>query len=340
MKCRLGMIVLWGCISVQVWAAQPISLGNWQDLHFVSHPALNQHLFLFELARDKAYFAEVLDELKQAQGARQSLSEAVEVYRQNGVADRTHPLFAQGQIPVLTDAFMQGASVAPEDCKAVCQAWQDTRALYLDRFWPSHHITNTRWAEEVIAKLNAHGSPVQQRLEALYNRSLTDGKHTVNVVFKPGDRLGAWTSGRLFNTVINTTQPGYNDWFALEMVFHEVAHARLTARKAAVSVAIEKAMGEAGVTEYRGLWHALMFYTVGEVVAEQLETANIDYRTYGEAEGVYSRSWSRYRSLAGRFWPAYMNGEVPMAEALKNIARGMADYETGMATSLHKSKGE
>jgi len=73
----------------------------------------------------------------------------------------------------------------------------------------------------------------------------------------------------------------------------------------------------------RDLWHALVFYTTGEVIRPVLGTSGATagdqedsvsgggYTPYAVREGLYQRGWSDYFKLLQKFWQPYLTATPP-----------------------------
>jgi hypothetical protein len=66
-------------------------------------------------------------------------------------------------------------------------------------------------------------------------------------------------------------------------------------------------------------WHAMLFYTTGSAVKARLAERGIDYEQYLYAEGLFERSWPGFRGPLERLWLPYVDGRVPMAEAVRQL---------------------
>jgi hypothetical protein len=92
----------------------------------------------------------------------------------------------------------------------------------------------------------------------------------------------------------------------------------------------------------------MLFYTTGAVVKARLAERGIDYEQYLYTEGLFERAG--FRGPLERLWQPYVDGRVPMAEAVKQIVpahklpdRGAAPvtasrtfvFYSDLATNLH-----
>jgi len=102
------------------------------------------------------------------------------------------------------------------------------------------------------------------------------------------------------------------DWYGLEIVFHEASHP--LAEKLQADLDRECA---AQKKQCRDLWHAVQFYTVGDVVRRALAKRGISYDTYAEHNGLYTRrEWPKFKKAIDQAWPPYLDGKTDWNSAL------------------------
>ena len=67
-----------------------------------------------------------------------------------------------------------------------------------------------------------------------------------------------------------------------------------------------------------------MLYTTGEAVRARLAEQGVrDYSPSAYREGVFEQSSPAYRELVERVWRPYVDGRVPMSEAVKLLVDAM-----------------
>jgi hypothetical protein len=68
------------------------------------------------------------------------------------------------------------------------------------------------------------------------------------------------------------------------------------------------------------LWHAVLFYTMGEFIEGELRKQNIDYTPYPLKYGVYrSARWTKYLVAIEKDWKPYLEGKQSFDEVAKNL---------------------
>ena len=72
----------------------------------------------------------------------------------------------------------------------------------------------------------------------------------------------------------------------------------------------------------RNLWHALIFYTTGELVRRELGMAgDAHYMPYAYRFDVYAKGMDKDRAALERDWQPWLDGKVPFEDALRNLVR-------------------
>jgi len=185
--------------------------------------------------------------------------------------------------------------------------------------WPTRDQANRRWIAAVTGLMAEHEEPLAARLEKVYQTPWPDLPIPVDVV-----ETANWAGANTLNLVptgchilMSSSNPGYQDRAALEMVFHEAAHF-LTGRRTPLSTALKAATERLG-NPFRGdLKHAVNFYLTGEVVRRTLEEAGEPaYIPYLYAQGLYEGG--TFRRAAENTLPAYLDGERSLAEAIEAL---------------------
>ncbi len=69
------------------------------------------------------------------------------------------------------------------------------------------------------------------------------------------------------------------------------------------------------------IWHAVLFYTAGQLVAEQVR----GYVPYADQNGLWLRAWpGADRSLIEEDWKPHMQGSVGLQQALTKLIDDLA----------------
>ncbi|AWF82662.1 hypothetical protein BTJ40_18625 [Microbulbifer sp. A4B17] len=299
-------------------------LKKWHSVNFESEPQLNMHLFLYELARDEDLYDTLKDEGGLSFEEQALFDHAISEYRKYGANKNIHILRSDSEIADLTALLLVSNPVGPDSVDNILYARiNEISIIYKTKLWKLHHERNLKWYLDLKSKLDIYGDTISSSLEALFDEKLVADEHTVNIVYKPGMRQGATTSGRSFQTVINSTYPDYSDWYALEMFFHEISHANSVGRNSKLQQIISTEFSRLGLDNHKGIWHPIQFYTVGEVVKKVISKDVSEYVPYAEVRGLYTGRWD-YKMVLDQNWKPYLDGEVSMETAVENIASALS----------------
>ena len=200
--------------------------------------------------------------------------------------------------------------------------------VYRERWWEEHDRTNRSWIADVAPVVRQMGGGVAQRLSAVYRADWPTERLRVDVVFYGGP-FGAYTSLDPVHLTISSSDSRNQGQAALEVLFHEASHALA----GAVRDAIVRECRQRGKPIPRDLWHALLFYTTGEIVKRALQrekaapqdaVAGTDtYMPYAYRYGLYARGWSNYQRLLERYWQPYLDGKTDFETALARVVSAL-----------------
>jgi hypothetical protein len=190
--------------------------------------------------------------------------------------------------------------------------------IYLRTLWPAQDRSNREWIRHVT-KLNAqYGAEVQVDIEHFMNHRFQTTSIRVDIVVATGSRNGGYTDTQI---ILPSGRTDYQGLQALEMLYHEATHIDVADT---VTEAIDAEL-KAKHRSADSLWHAVQFYTVGEVVKSVYKRkGNIGYHTYADLNEVYTRgSWPIYHAALEAEWNPYLQGHVTMQEAISDMVDKM-----------------
>lgn len=189
-------------------------------------------------------------------------------------------------------------------------------------WWPAHDARNRRWIEALKPLLAAHEDALSDRLSELYGETL-NRPFPVDVV-SYGSISGADSVVDPDHLLVSSIAPANSGYAALEIAFHEASHTvfgpRLNGR---LWTELEAAAQSKGAPLGRNFWHALLFYTTGGAVRARLAEQGVDYEQYVYAQGLFERTWPRYREPLERLWQPYVDGRMPMPEAVRQLVEAL-----------------
>lgn len=194
--------------------------------------------------------------------------------------------------------------------------------IYRRHWWARHDAGNREWIAQLEPLVKRYGSTVSAQMSRIYEEPWPQYPVRVDAVAY-ADWAGAYTTVEPTRPAVSTTDPANQGTAALEIVFHETSHGMMgkvmDAMKAAETSLNAHRRG--GAFHTGSLWHAVLFYTAGELVAEQVP----GYTPYADKNGLWIRAWpAPDRSLIEQDWRPRLNGSVPLQQALTKLVNDMA----------------
>jgi len=136
----------------------------------------------------------------------------------------------------------------------------------------------------------------------------------VDVSYFVAEIGGAYTTDHPPHTTLSSMRVS-QDWYGLEILLHEASHPlaeKLEAHLAKECAAQKKDCGD--------LWHAMQFYTVGDIMRRALAKRGIAYDTYAEHNGLYQRGqWLKFKQAIERGWRSYLDGKMGWSGAIHAV---------------------
>ncbi|APR82632.1 Hypothetical protein A7982_07981 [Minicystis rosea] len=87
------------------------------------------------------------------------------------------------------------------------------------------------------------------------------------------------------------------------MLFHEASHALIDP----IEKKLDAEAAKRGKKAPRDLWHAVVFYTTGDIVGRRLGPSYVPHAT---RTGVWARGWTDFEAALKRAWQPYLDGRV------------------------------
>jgi hypothetical protein len=199
--------------------------------------------------------------------------------------------------------------------------------VYRAHWWADHDRANRRWVARVAPLVREQGVGLSQRLADIYQAKWPKEKIRVDVSAW-ANVAGAYTTLDPLRVTISSTDPRNQGAAALEVVFHEASHGI----SQPVQLAITRQCRQHGKPIPRDLWHALIFYTTGEVIKPVMAEAaagrgdaasNDDYVPYAVREGLYHRGWDGYLKLLTNYWQPYLDNKVTFDDAIARMVSAL-----------------
>ncbi len=213
---------------------------------------------------------------------------------------------------------------APALAQEVALTLERAAPVYRKHWWPAHDKANRAWIASVGPAVEKTAPEVITQLEGLF-RHRWAAPLTVDVTYFVAEVGHAYTTerpayapGRPGHTTIASAEPTHQGPDGIELVFHEGAHT-LTGE---VESALAAECGARGKS-CGDLWHALQFFTVGEVVKRRLKKDGlIGFTPYAYKYRLYERGeWPRFRPALEADWLPYVEGRTTFAGAIKQLVK-------------------
>lgn len=206
----------------------------------------------------------------------------------------------------------------PPDLTKILEA---AAPVYRVHWWPEHDRANRRWIAVVAPIVREQGVGLSHRLADIYQTPWPAAKIRVDVCAY-ANSSGAYTTLDPLRVIISSTDPRNQGSESLEVLFHEASHGIAEI----VQNAILRECRQREKPIPRDLWHALIFYTTGEVIrpimaSEQKEAgdAGDTYEPYAVRQGLYKRGWESYLQLLTRYWQPYLDGKASFEDAIAHM---------------------
>jgi hypothetical protein len=311
--------------------AQAESTANLFDFH--SGFWINLHHFLYRQAllsqpqkgpQSLALTGADSDELQHLSPAeRESWNAAVSYYA--GSFAKRDLLFDEGLISIKDK--LEDAETSPDLAKVQISVelkvvLLSAAPIYRRHWWPRHDADNREWIGHLRPLVMQYGSTLCTEIIRIYGQPWPRYPVRVDTVTY-ANWAGAYTTLYPTRPTISTTDSANQGTAALEIVFHETSHGMMDKVMNAIQAA------EANLNTHRldrpfhsgAIWHAVLFYTAGELVAEWIP----GYVPYADKNGLWVRAWpAPDRSLIEKDWKPHLNGSMELQQALSQLVDDLA----------------
>lgn len=187
-------------------------------------------------------------------------------------------------------------------------------ALYQRVWWPEQDKQNQEWITWVKPLVDEYGPELVPKLEEKFQTAWPAYPLRVDVGYFVAEVGGAYTTDDPPHTTLSSVRVP-QDWYGLEVLFHEASHP--------LAEKLEKDLGRECAAQKKrcdDLWHAVQFYTVGDVVRHALAKRGIAYDSYAEHNGLYQRGqWPKFKRAIDQTWPQYLDGKTEWNSAVRAL---------------------
>jgi len=207
-------------------------------------------------------------------------------------------------------------------------ALEGAAPIYRSKWWEQHDRANRAWIDSDAPLVRQIGLPLAEELSGVYQKAWQREPIRVDVVIYAG-LFGAYTSLDPTHITVASGDPRNQGLPGFEILFHEASHA--------LAVPVQEAIAEdcrqRDMPIPRDLWHALLFYTTGELVRRaaaegrlQLPgaaTKSAAYTPYAYRNNLYSRGWDNYLRVLEKYWQPYLDGQTDFDHAIKRLVSAL-----------------
>ncbi len=229
--------------------------------------------------------------------------------------------FADDDLTRINDTLSNAGEGVPDSVGPELAAVLNAAApLYRRKMWPADDRANRFWISAARGLLAETSGDLAAEHSRVYGTPFP-ARVRVDVTPFAGE-FGAYTtaSNGFVHTTVSSRDPGYQGFAALEMLFHEASHAIAGATNGAIGPDIQSNAQKAGVLAPRQLWHAVIFYTSGELTRRALRARGVsEYQPYAERQQMYDRAFRGLQRPLETYWQAFLNGTLSRADALANL---------------------
>jgi len=207
----------------------------------------------------------------------------------------------------------------PAELKAVLLS---AAPIYRKHWWPRHDALNREWIGQLKPLVSQYGATLCTQMVSVYSQAWPQYPVRVDAVTY-ANWAGAYTTLYPTRPTISTTDPANQGSAALEIVFHESSHGMMDKTMNMIQLAEENLNKHRanGPFHSGSIWHAVLFYTAGELVAEQIP----GYLPYADKNGLWVRAWpAPDRSLIEKDWKPRLDGSIALQQALSKLVEDLA----------------
>jgi hypothetical protein len=241
-------------------------------------------------------------------------SEGVDFYKKYAGRDL---LLDAGMVDI--KSALHGAEGKPSlDGIAIDQALKATlerlMSIYQRHWWPEHDRANRAWIAAVQPLLDRHGVALGRALTRTYDSTWPSEPIPVDLSVTAGP-TGAYTTGPPTHVTISSTERSLQGLASLEMLFHESSHSAVSD----LFFRVRQAAGEQNVSVPPRLWHAVLFYTAGELTRRELDTHGVAYSPYAGADLYTNLCGAGCREKVVAHWTPRLDGKRSVGDSLSAL---------------------
>jgi hypothetical protein len=186
--------------------------------------------------------------------------------------------------------------------------------IYQKHWWPEHERGNRAWIAAVQPLLEQHGTALSQALTRTYGTRWPSNPVPVDLSITAGPS-GAYTTGPPTHVTISSSESSLQGLAALEMLFHESSHGPVSD----LFQRVRQAASEQKVSVPPQLWHAVLFYTTGELTTRELNAHGIAYTQYAGQDLYTNLCGAGCREKIAEHWTPRLDGKRSVTDSLSAL---------------------
>lgn len=205
------------------------------------------------------------------------------------------------------------------------QTLNEFKVIYNTHFWKTHRQTNLNKLKENLSLIKNTESVIIPQIAELAQAEWQNTKIRIDLSTKsPGG--GAFTLGRTPSSIVLSTVINYKeiegDW--VETLFHEASHTIIKRKKGAIAESIKRTSEKLNRKPPKNLWHAILFYTAGNISQKSFSAYNIkNYTLYMKREKVFTF----YQDAITRYFTPYIEKKIDLDAAIENVIKHITDKQ-------------
>jgi hypothetical protein len=180
-------------------------------------------------------------------------------------------------------------------------------------FWKEQDRNNRQWIKWMQPLVGQLGDTLRRALQRKYLAHWPVGAIRVDVT-NYASWSAAYTTDNPTRISISSTDSDNQGTAGLEVLFHEASHILIDS--------ISDKIDEICLRDKKSLpdpmlWHAILFYTTGEVIKRHFP----GYIPYAYKSGLWTRAWPMYIDYLEKDWQPYLEGKVSFDRAIEKLVR-------------------
>ena len=200
--------------------------------------------------------------------------------------------------------------------KGLVDALEMAAPVYRAVWWTAHDRSNRSRIERLIPLIARHEDRLKVRLSEIYRTEWPGPNIQTDVVFH-ANWASAYTTLNPTRITVSSEDAGEPPPESLEILFHEASHAMIERVQASIS---QRTRSLGMLLPRKSLWHAVLFYSTGDVVRERIP----GYTPYALKHGLWERAWPAHLDVLEREWKPYLQGNRRFEAAIEALVDGLA----------------